>query len=82
MSGAASLKYKSQKTDPNIRVWGSDENYLVTSGYKIAEGRNFTIDEINLGQPVIIIGSEVKEKLLEKNQFLVRKSQLDLKSLK
>jgi putative ABC transport system permease protein len=70
MSGAASLKYKSQKTDPNIRVWGSDANYLATSGYEIAEGRNFTIDEINLGQPVIIIGSEVKEKLFGEESAL------------
>lgn len=70
MSGSASLKYKSKKTDPNITVWGSDENYLVTSGYEIAEGRNFTIDEINLGHPVVIIGSEVKEKLFGEESAL------------
>ena len=56
----ATIKYESKKTDPNINITGTDENYLLTSGYKIAEGRNFSIDEINYGRHVIIIGEEVK----------------------
>lgn len=59
-SGVATIKYGSKKTDPNIGITGTDENYLLTSGYKIAEGRNFSIDEINYGRHVIIIGEEVK----------------------
>ena len=56
----ATIKYESKKTDPNINITGTDENYLLTSGYKIAKGRNFSIDEINYGKHVIIIGEEVK----------------------
>ena len=59
-SSVATIKYESKKTDPNISITGTDENYLITSGYKIAEGRNFSIDEINYGRHVIIIGEEVK----------------------
>ena len=59
-SSVATIKYESKKTDPNINITGTDENYLITSGYKIAEGRNFSIDEINYGRHVIIIGEEVK----------------------
>jgi len=59
-TGVATIKYKSKKTDPNINITGTDENYLLTSGYKIAKGRNFSIDEINYGKHVIIIGEEVK----------------------
>ena len=54
------IKYKSKKTDPNINIMGTDENYLLTSGYKISDGRNFSIDEVNYGRHVIIIGQEVK----------------------
>ena len=54
------IKYKSKKTDPNINITGTDENYLLTSGYKISDGRNFSIDEVNYGRHVIIIGQEVK----------------------
>ena len=53
-SSVATIKYESTKTDPNITITGTDENYLLTSGYKIAEGRNFSVDEINYGRHVII----------------------------
>jgi len=59
-TSVATIKYESKKTDPNINITGTDENYLLTSGYKIAKGRNFSIDEINYGKHVIIIGEEVK----------------------
>ena len=63
VAGAATVKYESYKSDPNINVWGTDENYLFTSGYEITEGRNFSLDEINFGRNVIIIGKEVKNKV-------------------
>ena len=63
VAGAATVKYESYKSDPNIRVWGTDEDYLFTSGYELSEGRNFSLDEINFGRNVIIIGKEVKEKV-------------------
>ena len=50
VAGAATVKYESRKSDPNISVWGTDENYLFTSGYELTEGRNFSIDEINFGR--------------------------------
>ena len=59
-TNVATIKFESKKTDPNINITGTDENYLLTSGYKIADGRNFSIDEINYGRHVIIIGEEVK----------------------
>jgi len=55
-SEIATVKYKSKKTNPNISVVGSDENYLITSGYEIKEGRNFSINEITSNAHVVIIG--------------------------
>ena len=62
------LKYKSQKTSPNITVFGSDENYLVTAGYDLGSGRNFTMHEIETGSNMVIIGSELVESLFEKGE--------------
>ena len=59
-SSVATIKYERKKTDPNINITGTDEIYLLTSGYKIAEGRNFSVDEINYGRHVIIMEKEVK----------------------
>jgi len=45
-TGIATVKYESKKTDPNIPVRGVDENFLLTGGYEIDKGRNFTEVEI------------------------------------
>lgn len=62
-SGTATLKYRREKTNPNISVIGGDEFYLNTSGQDLNLGRNFSVQDVSLGRSVCIIGSEIKEKL-------------------
>ena len=57
-TGTATLKFESNKTNPNIRVLGTSENYLITSGDEIDKGRMFTPDEVSTGASVCIIGSD------------------------
>ncbi|MGI8893364.1 MAG: ABC transporter permease, partial [Bacteroidia bacterium] len=72
-TGASTVKYGSEKTNPNIAVFGSDVGYLETAGYELSEGRNFSQSEVELGNYVVIIGAEVAKTLfknidpLEKN---------------
>jgi putative ABC transport system permease protein len=56
---AATLKYNSEKTNPNIQIFGVDENYLSTSGYEVEKGRNFTVQEILFGSHSIILGKDL-----------------------
>jgi putative ABC transport system permease protein len=58
-TGVATVKFLSNKTNPNVRVMGTDENYIYTSGDEIAKGRMFTTDEVNHGTSVCIVGSEI-----------------------
>ncbi len=67
-SGSATLKLGSKKTDPNIRIVGSDENYFITSGLEIENGRNFNQNEVHYGASVAIIGSEIASRLFDKNE--------------
>jgi putative ABC transport system permease protein len=62
-SPMATMKFKNEKSNPNIRIVGSDENYLLTEGFSILEGRNFTKKEILSGPSVVILGNEVATKL-------------------
>lgn len=64
----ATLKYKSVKTNPNVAVVGTDENYLSTSGNELSEGRNFTPNEVYYGDHVTIIGNDLKTKLFVNNE--------------
>lgn len=61
----ATLKYKSEKTDPNVAVLGTDENYVLTSGNEIAKGRNFSAHEVFYGSHVVILGSQLEKKLFK-----------------
>lgn len=64
-SGAATLKFESNKTNPNIALWGIDENYLATAGYDIARGRNFTMQEINNASHYVLLGKELAANLFK-----------------
>jgi putative ABC transport system permease protein len=57
-----------RKTNPDVNVYGGDENYLELNGYKIAYGRNFTLTEIETGRNVCMIGSGVASKLFKDNK--------------
>src|ERR1700761_4826327 len=49
VAGTSVAKYDAQKTNPNIVLTGSNENYLATNGYKLAYGRNFSAQELERG---------------------------------
>jgi putative ABC transport system permease protein len=69
----AEVKHGSKKTNPNTRVQGGDENYLVVDGYDIVEGRSFSSSETNNGALVVIIGSEIKSALFEREENPINK---------
>ncbi len=45
-TGIGTVKYKSEKTNPNVQILGIDDNYLATAGQEIELGRTFTQNEI------------------------------------
>ena len=68
------LKFESEKTNPNIQVFGGDENYLTTSGYELEKGRNFSPQEIISGAHVVIIGKDVEFALFKGKQKALDKT--------
>ena len=69
LRGASGIVVNTQqkKTNPDINIFGGDENYLELNGYKIAFGRNFTTTEIASGRNVCVLGNAVAEKLFSGN---------------
>lgn len=67
------LKFESQKTNPNIEVYGADENYLATSGYELETGRNFSPQELISGTSNVIIGKDIEFDLFKGKQTAVDK---------
>ena len=69
-SGLATLKHEFEKTNPNVFVFGIDENYLQTSGYELAKGRNFSKLDVTNGSHGVIIGDEIAQKLFPNKEPL------------
>lgn len=72
-TGIATVKYESEKSNPNVSVQGVDENYLYTSGNEIRAGRNFTADEVATGRNVVIVGDGVLKKIFKKGENPIQK---------
>lgn len=68
VTGGATVKYQSEKTNPNIGISGSDENYLQASGLVLEKGRNFSDRELEFGSNVALVGATIIETLFKDNE--------------
>ena len=62
-TSAAEVKFESEKTDPEVQIFGINEFYLENTGTEIENGRNFTIFDIQNNNKVCIIGSDFLKSL-------------------
>lgn len=72
-TGTATIKYGSEKTNPNVTVRGIDEDYLFTTGYEVSQGRSFSEDDIISGRNMVLIGSELVKKLFKGGENPINK---------
>jgi putative ABC transport system permease protein len=61
--GGQEIHYEEKKTNPQVVVWGGDENYLQVNGYSIDQGRNLNQLDVQSGRNVCLIGANVATKL-------------------
>lgn len=62
-TSVATIRFGSQKTNPNVRVAGVDEQYLTVTDTKLQYGRNFSTSEIQTTSYVCLLGDGVAKKL-------------------
>lgn len=70
-TSVATVHYRSEKTNPNVRVTGIDENYLVVTDTKLEQGRNFSLNEIQSGAFVCLLGNGTAKKLFKKPEAAI-----------
>ncbi|HYC30563.1 MAG TPA: ABC transporter permease [Chitinophagaceae bacterium] len=56
-----------KKTNPTVRIYGVDENYVDLNGFDIAFGRNLNKLDVESGRNVCLIGKDVATKLFGDN---------------
>lgn len=64
-SSIATVRFGSEKTNPNIAVMGVDDAYLTISDTKLDAGRNFSAYEMQSGSSVCILGYSIAKKLFK-----------------
>jgi len=63
----ATVKFGSEKTNPNVRVIGGESEYLTISDTKLDAGRNFSSYELESGSYVCILGNGTAKKIFKNN---------------
>ncbi|MEZ4984257.1 MAG: FtsX-like permease family protein [Saprospiraceae bacterium] len=66
-NGIAAIKYGNEETNPNVVIFGTDENYIEARAFTLKTGRNFTALEARNGGMVTIIGADIVEALFRGN---------------
>jgi len=64
----AEVKHLSKKTNPNVTVNGTNEEYFSINGLDVERGRGFSPLEIQYGSQVVVLGYKVYTTLFERNQ--------------
>lgn len=72
--GAATVKQADKKTNPNVDVLGVDENFITIGGYTISKGRGFSVQELESASRVVVLGSDVAEKIFTEKENPIDKS--------
>ncbi len=66
-SGSAVIKIGQAETNPTTTLQGIDENYMRVKSYDFAAGRGLSAQEAKRGANVVILGSDLVEKLFDGN---------------
>ena len=68
--GGQVVSYRDRRTNPNVRLMGTDENYVSALNFDIVAGRNLGADDVEYGRPVCLLGSDVVLKLFPGEEAL------------
>ena len=63
----AIVSYGSKKSNPTVRVYGSDEHFVEQNGFTLAFGRPLNTLDVSSGRNVCLIGSDIAKKFFGSN---------------
>ena len=66
-TGNATVQKQDKKTNPNVTVYGIDDNYLDVKGHELTNGRGFSDNELQSGANKVIIGTEIVKLIFDNN---------------
>lgn len=72
-TGAGTVKAENTKSNPNVAVYGVDENFVEVEGHNLKWGRHFSMQEIQDHRHMAVLGSALAKKLFPEGENPVEK---------
>lgn len=66
-TNGATVNFENKKTNPTVRIYGGDQNFIDLNGYKLNTGRNLNELDIESGRNVCLLGKDVATTLFGDN---------------
>jgi putative ABC transport system permease protein len=63
-ASAKQVFFEDKKTNPNNSLIGSDEAFITGRSYNIAIGRNLTIEDVEFGRAICVIGADTRDRVV------------------
>ena len=67
-SGDAVVSLDNKKSNPTVRIYGGDENYVDQNGYTLGYGRNINSLDIESGRNICLVGIDIIKKFFQGNR--------------
>jgi putative ABC transport system permease protein len=57
--GGQTVIVRDRRTNPNVQIAGTDENFVTAFNYEVGTGRNITAEDVEFGRPICVLGADV-----------------------
>ncbi len=71
------VNFLDRRTNPNVMLVGTDENFMVSRNYDISAGRNLGSDDVEFGRAVVILGDDIVKRIFLNEDPLGKSVRLD-----
>lgn len=61
--GGLTVVVRDRRTNPNVQLAGTDENFVTAFNFDIAVGRNLQPDDVEYGRPICVIGNDILQRV-------------------
>ena len=71
------VRYQDKETEPNLILYGSDENFLGNYSYELDQGRFLTEQDVQYERSVVVIGAQLVDELFPNESPLGKTIRMD-----
>lgn len=71
------ISFLDRRTNPNVSLIGTDENFMASRNYDISAGRNLGPDDVEFGRAVVILGDDIVKRIFLNEDPLGKSIRLD-----